>query len=158
MSEQPDIHPMCESQAEAASALVRAAIRAGFAGHYSAEVVEATAAANTAEFLRGLAPQQTNYVLVEDGAVVGMIGLKKNEVGHLFVHPDHHGRGHGRRLVAFAAEAFRAAGHADMVVFSSLNAEGFYAKCGFVREGEGSFDVGPDLLLAYVRMRAPTRR
>lgn len=155
MVQPPDIHPMADEEAEPASALVRAAIHSAFPACYSVEVVEAVAAANTAEFLRGLAPQQTNYVLAEDGAIVGVTGLKRNEIGHLFVHPNHFGRGIGRRLVAFAAERFREAGHADMIVCSSLNAEGFYARCGFRREGEGSFEVAPGLPLHYIRMRCP---
>lgn len=151
---QQQIRPMREEEAERASELVRAAIRAGFTEHYSVEVVEAVAVANSANFLLGLAPRQTNYVLIDDGRIVGMTGLKKNEVGHLFVHPDHSGRGCGRRLVAFAGETFLEAGFEDMIVLASLNAVGFYEKCGFVAEGEGSFNVANDLPMHYVTLRA----
>jgi len=154
MAQPPDIHPMTDEEAEPASALIRAAIHSAFPACYSVKVVEAVAAANTADFLRGLAPQQTNYVLAEDGEIVGVIGLKRNEIGHLFVHPDHSGRGIGRRLVAFAAATFRGAGFTDMIVHASRNAVGFYQRCGFVAEGEGSFDVGPALPLRYVSLRA----
>ena len=57
--------------------------------------------------------------------------------------------------MAFAASTFRAAGFADMIVHASLNAVGFYERCGFVREGEGSFKVGEGHDLDYIRLRAP---
>ncbi len=151
---QQQIRPMREEEAEQVSELIRAAIRARFPECYSAEVVEAVAVANSADFLLGLAPRQTNYVLIDDGRIVGMTGLKKNEIGHLFVHPDHSGRGCGRRLAAFAAETFLEAGFEDMIVHASPNAVGFYEKCGFVAEGEGSFHLASDLPMHYVTLRA----
>jgi putative acetyltransferase len=153
-----EIRPMREDEAEQASSVIRAAIRAHFPAVYSADVVEAVATVNSAAFLLGLAPRQTNYVLLDGGAVVAMMGLKKNEIGHLFVHPDHAGRGLGRRLVEFAAAAIRSAGFADMFVHAGRNAVGFYQRCGFTREGEGSFDVGPGLPLHYISLRASLRQ
>ena len=155
MSEDPPIRPMRPAEAEHVSAIIAAAIRSGFSGHYPPDVIEATIVGNSPQAVRDHAPDQTDYVYLQDGRIAAMIGLKRSEIGHLFVDPGYAGRGIGRRLVAFAADRSRRAGHADMTVLSSRNAVGFYERCGFLAEGEGSFDVGPGLPLTYVRMRAP---
>jgi putative acetyltransferase len=149
------IRPMLPGEAGEVSRIIVAAIRAGLPGHYAPEVVEALAAGNSPEAVAGHAPKQTDFVLVRGGRAVAMIGLKRNEIGHLFVDPACAGRGIGAALVAFAAAEFRRAGHADMVVLASLNARGFYSRCGFVEESRGSFPVGQGLSLDYVRMRSP---
>jgi len=149
-----EIRPMRDEEAEQASTVIRAAVRTHLPAAYSPEVVDALATVNSGEFLLSLAPKQTNYVLADGGVVLAMMGLKNNEIGHLFVHPDHAGRGLGRRLIEFAAATFRAAGFADMFVHASRNAVGFYQRCGFTIDGEGSFDVAPGLPLQYVHLRA----
>ena len=149
-----DIRMMEASEADAVSAVIVAAIRAGLPSRYSAAVVEALAAANSPAAVLQHAPKQTDYAGAVSGRIVGMIGLKRNEIGHLFVHPDFNGQGFGRRLVEFAVGVFRGQGYRDMLVMSSLNAEGFYERCGFTAEGMGSFEVAPGLPLPYIRMRA----
>ena len=44
-------------------------------------------------------PQSDTWVLQQDGGVIGFISLIGNEVGALFVQPDHHGTGAGRALM-----------------------------------------------------------
>jgi predicted N-acetyltransferase YhbS len=86
-----------------------------------------------------------------------MIGLKRNEIGHLYVDPSCGGRGIGGALAAFAVEAFLRAGYDHAIMLGSLNAASFYARCGFVEESRGSFLIGGGLNLDYVRMRRPLR-
>ncbi len=148
------IRPMKRSEVEAVSEMIIAAIRADLPGHYAPEVVDGLAAGNTPEIVRSHAPKQKDFVYVEDGRIVGMVGVKRNEIGHLYVAPTHARRGIGRRLVEFSAELFRRSGYEDMIVLASLYAAGFYARCGFSEEGSGSFKVGDGALLEYVRMRA----
>lgn len=160
----PDDHgpagprPMRPGEAGEVSRVIVAAIRSGFAPGYSPEVVEAAARGNSPEAVLAHAPKQVDYVLAGDAGVIAMIGLKRNEIGHLFVDPAHAGRGTGRRLVDFARAKFRAAGYRDMFTLASLNAVGFYERCGFRAEGRGSFSVGKGLELEYVRMRAALGR
>jgi predicted N-acetyltransferase YhbS len=149
-----EIRPMAESEAEEVSRVVAAAIRADLPARYPREVVEALAAGNSAAAIRTHAPLQTDYVAWKGQRIVAMLGLKRNEIGHLFVHPDFARRGVGRELVAYAAGVFRQTGYRDMIVMSSLNATAFYGRFGFVEEGRGSFDVRPGLPLQFVRMRA----
>ena len=147
------IRPMRAEDAAEASRVIAAAIRSGLAGCYPPATVEALVAANSPKALLAHAPKQTDYVLLLGGRVAAMIGLKKNEIGHLFVDPAHAGRGLGAELVAFAANLFRKAGYGDMVVLSSLNSVGFYARQLFAEDGRGSFAAGPGAEVAYVRMR-----
>lgn len=157
MGEQTDIEirPMEMDEAERVSELVRAAIRADLPKRYARNVVEALADANSPQAIRTHGPRQIDYVALKSEAIVAMIGLKANEIGHLFVDPDEAGQGIGRRLVDFAAEMIRRQGHSEMFVLSSLNAADFYARCGFIEEGTGSFSVGDGLPLHFVRMRTP---
>ena len=147
------IRPMLPSEAGEVSRVIAAAIRAGLSGHYAPEVIEALVAGNSPEAVAAHAPKQTDFVYVRGGRIAAMIGLKRNEIGHLFVEPSCAGCGIGSELVSFAAGEFRRAGYDHMMVLSSLNAAGFYAQCGFVDESRGSFPVGRGLNLDYVRMR-----
>jgi len=157
MSDELVIRPMEPADVQRVSEVIVSAIGARLAGCYPADVVAGLIAGNGPSAVADHAPKQTDYVAVRDGRIVAMIGLKRNEIGHLFVDPAEAGRGAGRRLVDFAVERFLAAGYGEMIVLSSLNAVGFYARCGFVERGRGSFPVGDGLPLEYVRMRAELR-
>ncbi len=150
----PGVRPMKPGEAGEVSRVIIAAIRSGFTPSYSPEVVEATVRGNSPEAVLARASKQADYVLAEGARVTAMIGLKRNEIGHLFVDPAHSGAGTGRRLVDFARRKFQAAGHRDMFTLASLNAVGFYERCGFRAEVRGAFSLGEGLNLEYVRMRA----
>ena len=149
------VRVMDPSEAGVVSELIAASIRAKLPQVYPPEVVEVLAQANHPRGVVNHLAKQTDYVALVDGQIVGMAGLKRNEIGHLYVAPQHVGRGVGTALVRFAAEMFRRAGYDHMIVLASLNAAGFYERCGFVEESRGRFNVGDGLPLEYVRMRAP---
>jgi len=143
---------MLPADAGRVSEIIASAVRAHFPGHYTDEVAAALISRNRPEDILGHAPKQLDYVCEHDSRIVAMIGIKKNEIGHLFVDPAAEGLGIGRHLVEFAVADIRSRGYADLFVLSSLNAVGFYERCGFAREKGGSFDVLPGLPLPYVRM------
>lgn len=151
---QSQIRPMRPDEADEVSRVIVASVRALMTSHYSPEVIDGLAAGNSPEAVAAHAPKQADYVYEQDGRIAGMLGLKRNEIGHLFIDPAFAGRGIGKALVAFAVEQFRQAGYTDMIVLSSQNAVGFYERYGFVVEGSGSFPVGENLPLVYVKMRA----
>ncbi len=153
MSVDAEIRPMLPSEAEAVSELIVTAVRKDLPGWYDPEVVEGLAAGNSPDAVRSHGPKQTDYVYLVDGRIVGMVGVKRNEIGHLYVAVECARRGIGRKLVAFAADLFGQAGWEDMFVYASLYAVGFYERCGFAAEGRGSFPVGGGAELEYVQLR-----
>ena len=81
-------------------------------------------------------PAAESAVAVVDGHVVGFLSLVGNEVGGLFVHPDHQGHGHGRDLMD-DARAKRP--HLELEVFEANPiGRGFYAAYGFGEIGKGA--------------------
>jgi len=137
------------------SRLVTASMRQAFASCYAAGVLEALIRGNSAEAFLKHAPKQIDYGLHSGNRIVAMIGLKRNEIGHLYVHPDCSGQGFGRTLVDFARTTLRTAGYESLMVLSALTAVEFYKKCGFTEELRGGFTVGDGLVLNYVRMNCP---
>jgi putative acetyltransferase len=152
------ISSLREEEFESASGLIVAAIERSMPGYYPPGVIAALQKGNSPANVAARQSKQDDFLATLGGQPVGVLGIKRNEIGHLFVAPTAAGQGVGRRLVAFAADRFAAAGHRDMVVMSSLNAVGFYGRYGFVVEREGSFPVGRGLPLRYVWMRAPVQR
>ncbi|GIQ82017.1 hypothetical protein KIPB_003395 [Kipferlia bialata] len=82
-------------------------------------------------------PKLDTWVYVDDGHAVGFMVLIGNEVGGLFVHGSHHGKGYGRALVDKARDMH---GNLEVEVFEN-NPIGrrFYDRYGFVsRDGPGN--------------------
>jgi len=150
------IEPMRAGDAEEVSRLIASSVRNGFSGFYTPQVIEAVVRGNSTEAVCTHAPGQTDYVACSSGRILGMIGLKHNEIGHLFIRPEESTKGLGRLLVDFARKEFKKAGYAEMFVLASLNSVGFYKHCGFAEETRGSFSVGDGLHLDYVRMTCTT--
>jgi putative acetyltransferase len=74
-------------------------------------------------------PNTDTWVIEIDEKVVGFIALMGNEVGAIFLQPEHHGKGAGQVLMDKARELH---GDLEVEVFSE-NAIGrkFYSKYGF---------------------------
>ena len=114
------------------------------------------------EWLDAWAPQLTispSYikrhlvlVFLEHGIALGFVSLESlldtGEVGHLWVHPGHQGRGIGNHLMAAALDRARQAGCRELLVLSDPNAVGFYEKHGAIQVGEEDAPVlGEDRVL-----------
>ena len=74
-------------------------------------------------------PNTDTWVAELDGKVQGFIALMGNEVGALFLQPEHHGKGAGKAMMDKAKELH---GDLEVEVFkeNSMGRE-FYAKYGF---------------------------
>jgi len=85
----------------------------------------------------------------------GFIGFRPGWIDHLYVHPDHQGRGFGTALTGTAQAAFP---ELRLWVFQrNLAARRFYAARGFVleRETDGSLneEKEPDVVMRWRRER-----
>ncbi len=75
-------------------------------------------------------PASETWVAWQKERIVGGIGLVGAHVGGLFVHPSHHRRGIGRRLLEHAAALH---GPLTLEVYrTNCAALAFYGRCGFV--------------------------
>ncbi len=144
--------PLDLAEYATASAIVDRSIRASCLAHYPPEVVEVWIDHNGPNCIAQRSAKQEDYLARMNDEPAAYLGIKQNEIGHLFVDPAWAGRGIGRALVAFSEAAFRKRGHTGALVFASLNAWGFYEKLGYRRTGEGAFEIAPGIRLGYVRM------
>lgn len=71
--------------------------RASLVGH--SFLTEEFLAAEREEIADRWMPLADTFVYELDGSIVGFVSLVGNEVGAIFVDPDHHGRGIGRALM-----------------------------------------------------------
>ena len=82
------------------------------------------------------------WVLEDDGIVVGVLVLEDGRTGllldNLAVSPDAQGRGHGRRLLAFAEHEARRRGHAEVQLYTNVvmtENVALYARHGYRETG-----------------------
>lgn len=136
------IRTALESDADAISAIILRALRETNARDYSAEIID--------RIVRGFAPSavrqqiatRTVVVATISGRIVGTASLDGNVVRAVFVAPDSQGRGVGVALMDEIARLARAGGVEALTLQSSITAEAFYARLGFVvvsqdcRDGE----------------------
>jgi putative acetyltransferase len=91
----------------------------------------------------------------EERTLVGFMGLADSRLESLFLAPEFHRRGWGRRLVEHART--RCGELAVEVNEQNAAAVGFYKACGFVVEGRSEVDdTGRPYPLLHMRLEAPT--
>lgn len=64
------------------------------------------------------ASAMTVRVAAIDDIAVGHLAVEGNEIAHLFIDPDHSGRGLGRRLLAIGEELIEDAGHRSFELYT----------------------------------------
>lgn len=85
------------------------------------------------------------FVAEMEGEIVGFYGLiigeKKAELEHLWIKPEHIGKGVGKELFFHAMQRAAGQGLEQVEISSDPNAEGFYKKLGAVRTGESISEI-----------------
>jgi len=138
-----------------ASEIVAESVRAFWSDHYDPTVIETVVEQNTPERISERSLRQEDYLARQGGRAVGYAAVKQNEIGHLFIRPDAAGQGVGAALVAYCNEVIRQGGYDTAKVYASRPAIEFYAKQGFLADGEKSFELKPGVFLDSVLMTRP---
>ncbi|MGY2050865.1 GNAT family N-acetyltransferase [Methylobacterium sp. JK268] len=125
------IRPARVDDAEAISDVIVAALHVTNARDYSEAVIARVALNFSPDRVLILMQRRTMIVATLAGCVVGTASLEGGLVQTVFVHPDHQGRGVGRRLMAAIERAARDDGVTTLTVPASVTAEPFYAALGY---------------------------
>lgn len=119
------------SDAPAISAVIVAALRISNARDYSPEVIQRVESNFTAARIETLIATRQVLVAMQDQQLLGTASLDGQVVRSVFVAPDLHGQGVGRRLMAAVERLAHEQGVSELLVPSSLTAQGFYRQLGF---------------------------
>lgn len=102
--------------------------------------------------------QGENFVIAEtDGQVIGFAFWRSAALCALFVHPDYQGKGVGKELLSVCVTALAGSGVELIKLRASMNAIGFYEKCGFIRQALAD-DVRHGVAIPYARMQGAVWR
>ena len=120
----------------------------GLAGaHYSAAQRDGWMGARSAASYEAMIAKGNVTVAERAGAegageILGFVDACAGEVTRLFILPGAAGQGLGAKLLAIGMERAKAHHTGPIRVESTLNAESFYARHGFLRQGLGHFSHG----------------
>ena len=131
------------------------AIKSGCREHYSDEDVQRWANVPIYSGFPTIVAETKFYVIADSFRVAGFgyLDPTTSEVGGMFVHPDFHRQGLGRRILsALDMEASRAE-LKFLWLTSTLNAEPFYVSAGFKSQGRGKWNHPNGFEMECVNMR-----
>ncbi|AXK55548.1 GNAT family N-acetyltransferase [Pseudomonas protegens] len=147
------VRPALEADAARVSQVILAALLTSNAQDYPAHVIERVQDSFTPDAVLQLMRRRQMFVALVDGKLLGTASLDGRAVRSVFVDPAYHGHGLGRQLMAAVEQAALDSGLTSLVVPSSVTAEGFYARQGFVRVREHY--EGEELTLIMERGLSP---
>ncbi|MCK1716335.1 GNAT family N-acetyltransferase [Bradyrhizobium sp. 141] len=114
------------------SAVILRALRETNAKDYTDEIIERVERSFSPDAVLQLIGKRTVFVATIGSRVVGTASLDGSVVRTVFVAPDVQARGIGKRLMAEIERTARERNIASLTVPSSVTAEAFYARLGFV--------------------------
>ncbi|MCK1738382.1 GNAT family N-acetyltransferase [Bradyrhizobium sp. 138] len=116
---------------------------AGLAGaSYSRDQIQRWMGQRTPAFYEELIGKGRMTVCQRAGEVVGFVDADPGEITRLFVLPEAAGGGLGRRLLEIGIAQARLGHSGPIRLEATINAEGFYQKCGFRSISRGLFTHG----------------
>jgi putative acetyltransferase len=141
------------ADAEAITPVHVVSIRTLCAKDYTPQQIDAWAGWKSPEKYRAaMAAGEVFFVAEVDGSVVGFSVLHGDEVKAVYLHPDHVGRGIGRRLLQAVEDEARVHGVAEIGLTSTLTSVGFYEACGYHNDGPTTHPMpGSGLALECVK-------
>ena len=120
------------ADAEGISQVILAALHSSNAQDYPADVIARVARNFTPDAVLALLARRVVLVAVQDEVIVATAALEANVLRSVFVNPTLQGQGIGRLLMIEIELRAREAGVTVLSVPSSLTAEPFYTKLGFL--------------------------
>ncbi|UWU93203.1 GNAT family N-acetyltransferase [Bradyrhizobium sp. CB1015] len=122
--------------------ITQASIRGLAGGSYSRAQLENWMGERTPAFYEELIAKGRMTICLRNGVAVGFVDAEPGEVTRLFVLPETAGSGIGRRLLEIGIAQARLGHDGPIKLEATINAEGFYRKCGFRSIGRGRFSHG----------------
>lgn len=122
--------------------ITQASIRGLAGATYSRAQLENWMGERTPAFYEELIARGRMTICLRNGVAVGFVDADPGEVTRLFVLPETAGSGIGRRLLEIGIAQARLGHNGPIRLEATINAEGFYRKCGFRSIGRGYFSHG----------------
>ncbi|MGF6207899.1 N-acetyltransferase family protein [Pseudomonas frederiksbergensis] len=119
--------------ADAISHVILQSLRQSNARDYPPDVIAQVEKSFTPASILALMDQRQVFVATLDHQVVATASLDHDVVRSVFVDPDHQGCGLGSQLMATLQSVAQGANIEVLRVPSSITAEGFYLKLGFLK-------------------------
>ena len=126
-----EIRLALETDVEAISDVIVAALRETNAKDYSQDIIDRVAESFTPAAVRRFLDSRLVFVAIEGADVVGTASLDGAVVRTVFVSPTVQKQGIGSQLMAEVERAARLKGTEMLSVPSSIGAQAFYTKLGF---------------------------
>ncbi len=138
---QTNIHLQVASahHAEGIGKVVRDAIRRVNAKDYPADEITRLVNNFSTDSVVEMLKQRVTIVAMADGVVVGTGALQGSEIKSVFVSPDLHRQGVGRRVMAALEQMASQQDVPELTVSSSLSAVTFYAALGYTEQSRQFF-------------------
>jgi GNAT superfamily N-acetyltransferase len=127
-----EIRPASAADAAAIGHVIARTLRETNARDYAADVIDRLVAGLSPQRLAAIIASRPFYVAIAHGTIVGTANLEGAAARGVFVDPDHQGKGIGAGLMAVIEDLARTRSVATLHVQSSITAEGFYRKLGYV--------------------------
>ena len=125
------LRPARPDDARGISEVIVSALRETNAKDYPQDIIEKMEKDHSPDAVLELMTKQRVFVIVAEERIVGTGSLDGKMVRTVFVSPDCHGQGIGKKLMREIERSARDFGVPKLEVFSSITAEGFYTRLGF---------------------------
>ncbi|WP_422419320.1 GNAT family N-acetyltransferase [Pseudomonas sp. GZD-222] len=136
------LRPAQPGDGQAVFDVTRHSIKALANGLYSPEQISGWMGERTSAFYERLIEQGQMVVALQQDRIVAFVDAEPGEVTRLFLLREVSGIGLGEHLLQIGIEKARGPGIDVIKVESTLNAQGFYQKHGFVTRRRGVFSHG----------------
>ena len=132
-----DIRPATTWDSEKIWNTQRASIAALCRDHYQEQDIRAWLGVLSPEIYETVIARKVILLAEQNGEVVGLgiLDPHHGEIGGVYVHPEHTGKGIGKAILSELEERAQGYSLARLTLFSTLNAEGFHTSQGYIKDG-----------------------